>query len=146
MCWEATRKSNRWPRIATKDIPVFKIGQLRNGCVTPYFYSDNVIYSEGKTYVQPIWNFLWPKRYRGIGIHCYSNECTITTEYSCFVEVEGPFNGIKKPYLQEYSLKPSVKMEAVIPKGTIFFQNDNGEMVTTRLRIGKMHVVSKGIL
>ena len=139
MRWEAKRKSNRFARIAIKDIPVFKIAQTRNGLITPYFYSGNIIYIEGKTYVQPIWSLLLPKKYRSKGIHCYNNECVITIDYPYIVDVKGLYNGINRPLLQSYSLKPTVRMDSVIPKGTIFFENDIGEMVTTRLKILKIH-------
>ena len=157
MCWISNEKPVRL--IAEKDIPVFKIGKIGGFMqqVLPYFYVGYGVssYREGKTYsvleeILPVEEGILPNRYTILrGLHSY-NVRNIRLKGALM------FDGLKTPCVQTTTLRTTPQCTDVlvngqlylidgaavilcyIPKGTAYYINKIGEMVSEKLTIVKL--------
>ena len=148
MCWIGLTINKK---IATKDIKCKKIiVYVKNGrysCYAPYYFTTDMIYEIGKGYsrnicAKPLNDFSTYTRITN-GLHSYSEECTAilrmdggiiiktkTTEKVVFTKVhsECSSSGYMEPVL----------VECTIPKGSTYYENKYGEIVSDRLKINKV--------
>ena len=159
MCWTAKKIRNRFPRIAIKDIRTFKIcindpefdpcifkdvngnpiSQSPAKFVFPLIYSGKAMYREGMTYtVSGIEKPLLPLKDRYEGYHSYDRQSCHARKQPVSLCV---FN--KKGHMIYSSGRtPNLSfVECTIPRGSIFFRNENGLIVSNKLRIDKINVL-----
>lgn len=130
MCWRG--KDDR--KIAKKDIPVFKIVYKNPevGLVSCYRYFR---YKVGSIYSSRI------KKKSMVshvcitnGLHSFSNSCKII-EGDRWIDIN-----YKTLELDDYDKDGKLKLyklECVIPRGSAYYKNDHGEIVSSRLKILK---------
>jgi hypothetical protein len=146
MCWHG-KLENR--KIATEDLKCYKI--VLKFSYEPFFrpyYRCNkspIIYEVGKTY----YGVICPAKVIEDtdlitiheGIHCYDLSVLICKFYKDKYEVKyllphGVFLNLGTFSSRTYC--KAVLMECTIPKGTIYYMNDKGEIVTEKLIINKV--------
>lgn len=137
-------------RIAEDDVMVYKVFMMSrlntNILTTPY---KRFQYEEGKTYHAKIYTFV-SDTYSGnikidSGIHCYSKQCeflrysesdiTMRRASTIHVKLEKEQS---KPDILSYRADMyyhPVVVECIIPKGTRYFINTAGEIVTESLTV-----------
>lgn len=150
MCWHGILENKK---IATEDVKCYKI-VLRFVdepylCFRPYFRYKNtpMEYEIGKTYHDKI--CLEITKYTGHvtihkGIHCYDSSvciCSFYGDYGKQYEVSNlllctTFSKIGTFFSR--SDCEAVLVECTIPKGTLYYVNDEGEIVTEKLIINKV--------
>ncbi len=137
MCWEG-KVSDR--KIATRDIKTKKIVEFINGSYCGYF-QRNFRYELGKTYTAKI------KPYEqepsdtycmiDAGLHSYAWDTKMTrSTYSDIVIICSRECGILSRRFYFFS-NPILAMECTIPKGTVYYENKCGEIVSEKLIINK---------
>ena len=130
MCWTGNITDKH---IAKADMPVYKVLLINgNDLLSPYrkmLYFRNILYIEK---IKPI-----GEEEIGIeaGLHCYSGSCTVKmknayTNRDIIVDTKRCFrlyyesdNGIMAVF------------RGVIPKGTVYYENEHGEIVSEGLKI-----------
>ena len=164
MCWTTKKIRNRFPRIAIKDIRTFKIcinNPEFGSCIFkdvngnpisqspvkfafPLIHSDKAMYREGMTYtVSGIEKPLLPLKNRYKGYHSYDRQSCYVSKPTASLCV---FN--KKDRMID-SCGRTINLsfvECTIPRGSIFFRNENGHTVSNKLRIDKIHVLEDKII
>ena len=137
MCWEG-KVSDR--KIATRDIKTKKIVEFINGSYCAYF-RRNFRYELGKTYTAKI------KPYKqepsdthciiDTGLHSYAWDTKMTRiTDGDIVVVCARECGIRMGRF--YFLRNHILvMECTIPKGTVYYENEDGEIVSEKLIINK---------
>lgn len=132
MCFILDIKS--FPRIALKDIKVKKLFlHTKDKYVTPYRkfeYEKGVVYkSKLKLHCPSIYEM-----YIDEGLHSYTDK----TEIDSYASVDSHYNvKINGRWCSLYTFEYNgvcVK-ECIIPKGSIYFVNKEGEVVSNRLRL-----------
>ena len=151
MCWHGILKNRK---IATEDLKCYKIVSKFNyePFFRPYFRCNDspMIYEVGKTYYGKI----CPEKVAGganliaihEGIHCY--------DLSVHIFHRDKYEVYRDKYEVNYLLPcgiflklgifssrtdcKAVLMECTIPKGTLYYMNDKGEIVTEKLIINKV--------
>ena len=159
MCWTAKKIRNRFPRIAIKNIRTFKIcinnpefdscvfkdvngnpiSQSNDKFVFPHFHPDKAMYREGMTYtVIGIEKPLLPMKDRYEGYHSYDRQSCYVRKPSVSLCV---FN--KKDHMIDSCGRTTNLsfVECTIPRGSIYFRNENGHIVSNKLRIDKINVL-----
>lgn len=150
MCWEIKRckfdkNPEKYHKIAKKDIFVYKIGYEEDNGFSPYFrdefiYKPNIFNDEIKLHMK-----IWCFETFGIneGYHSYSGECFIEQycKYDDFVGIYSHRNGKVITYdctkydIEEKNIK--IKMASIgkfiIPKGSEYYKNGDGEIVSSKL-------------
>lgn len=149
MCWKIDKWTycqdcKRYNKVAEKDIEVYKIGYKKYNKFTSYFrddfsYKANIPNEEIKLYMDSnhLYDFCVDK-----GHHSYSGECNyfylIWIGNEAF-NIESPlkiYKGEKeKPirFIEEF-INNSINIgKFIIPKGTEYLENENGEIVSTQL-------------
>ena len=134
MCWGTNRPIKKCRHIADKDIETFKIINSDN---TPYYYGD-IVYEVGK--VCPIIK-LRRNSFDEIekGYHSYSKE-------KCYIDEYGsgkyPDRCVKRKFdcipICNYSHKlcDGYKLaDFIIPKGTKYYENEWGEIVSETIKM-----------
>lgn len=138
MCWESYNKPIK--KKAEKDIAVFKI-------ITRDFksYYRSYKYKLNHTYRTRIGQILHPTLYTFSifeGFHSYSKECEITRYNNSFnlfpkkvkmFEVRSKCN--KKFRLDAFQIEKVLKVNCIIPKGSLYYENEDGEIVSSSIRI-----------
>ena len=153
MCW-ISKEAPVWSE-AKRDIPVFKVGRISNDYrhpVMPYFFSHCISgYREGETYNE----FSVDRsktHYDAIqdgcfavykGFHSYSPEhlCFTSNGVEKFEIGIGVYNTDKVcPYVSSYAYCHTfcAVIFCVIPKGSKYVINSNGEVVSDALRVEKI--------
>jgi hypothetical protein len=125
MCWKS---NNLIAKKADKDIVVYKMGFIKNNIFTSY-YRDGFQYNKNNSNLPIIkiqvinTNCIYSIEK---GYHCYSKYCQIN---------------LNKQYFNIYSIS-GVKIDYyfyadigkfIIPKGTIYYENKDGEIVSEKL-------------
>lgn len=141
------------PLTAEKDIHVFKVVVLKGplfglGYVgIPYYYNDKgVIYEKGKKYTSKIF-YEEEAMIINEGLHSYLPEMTDlfvrdeTLWLDVLLEVVGNSGEITN-YQGFGGLELGV-MECVIPVGATYFLNENGEVVSNRLRVTRINKIDE---
>ena len=135
MCWIS--RINNIIRVAEEDIECFKIVRLNSGKILSYFqefeYSIDSLYSI-KTSLK-----IYKKDYFGYviteGFHSYSKSSNINPKASLgFFIVTSYRNAI----LEYYSKEIALIAKCIIPKGSEFIMNEDGEIVSTSIIIKKI--------
>lgn len=141
MCWIG---DNKHKHIATEDIKCKKVLYKpdTNLYLSPIY---NVEYKVGETYTSnPIKTKLYGSRPHLIileGIHCYSAKTKALMTNDTFGKkilmiYSLRFLNGKYKYSPLLSWGPySVIMECIIPKGTVYYENENGEIVAQKLKV-----------
>lgn len=138
MCWVGYRTklgSKQFRKKAEEDIPVFKvclkdIWNNESNLAYAYYYQKK--YEVGKTYTEcvrlvrthgnhPIYKIKE-------GLHCYSDKCNLEAINDCLLV---KFNKTAIDY--HPSGDKLVRLDCIIPKGTRYYINDTGEIVTTKI-------------
>lgn len=129
MCWISRQKPEA--RIAGKDIPVIKILKFNNYTLFSFHYKFN--YFKNRKYEI---NNLEINDYSFIsyytitkGFHSYSNDCKIIPLQSNFFKII-----YNNKYVDAYPT-PFVKASCIIPKGSEYYLNENGEYVSNSIKI-----------
>ena len=124
MCWAAISIFDRIPKRAKTDIEVYKV--VNSGKYAPF---QTYVYSINKEELEIKIDVILPARISR-GYHSFSNKCRIekdskgTSIYSLYRKSECIF----------YSNQPLENIhKAVIPKGSLYFINRAGEMVSNRI-------------
>ena len=146
MCWNGILKNRK---IATEDLKCYKIVSKFNyePFFRPYFRCNDspMIYEVGKTYYSKICPTKAMEDTGLItiheGIHCYDLSVHICKFHRDKYEVRyllpyGEF--LKIGAFSSRTYCKAVLMECTIPKGTLYYMNDKGEIVTEKLIINKV--------
>lgn len=139
MCWRGFKAEKK---IAQKDFNVYKV--LRsNGknslLISPFRYFP---YSLGKEYKAEIHVedaiFPYEKDIINEGLHCYSEHCMVR-QLNGYIKVDNssgrPLECYNVPSYPSYFL---VVIKCTIPKGTVYYENGNGEIVTEKYILNKV--------
>ncbi len=135
MCW--TGNSN--PIVAKDDIPCKKIVKVlyrppRKIYVPFFMHAKSIEYVIGETYTSEIRiRYQWEDGFKEIdvGLHCYSKD--VKTQH---LQTGIAVNFLNNPNGRYYSnIYNPVLMNCIIPKGTTYYENNNGEIVTEKLKI-----------
>lgn len=136
MCWTTKFKSCAEMRTAEEDIEVFKIAIDNRERIVSYFYYKE--YNVGKTYKMDFNEkpfFVSASKLFNIdsGFHSYSTKCRINLNvYDNGYILDIIFYGT---LLQSYSHVGLVKLNCIIPKGSHYYENEYGEIVSDSLKI-----------
>ena len=163
MCWLSREIPVK--RIAEKDIPVFKIGQIVQADVDkkkviPYFYPDKTIgtvvhmkgYEEGKAYEEKniSYGFLYGRFFIDRGLHSYSLDniriktndiaskyrdkptIQVMTHKTTLISNDVLRNG------QCYDTNRIAVLLCTLPKGTTYYVNEVGEIVSDKIKVEKI--------
>ena len=119
MCWFGLNKSI----VAEKNIKVFKICLKKKGKILSYY--NEFVYEVGAEYSATfgirIKDFGRIAIYEGL--HSYSSDCCLKI-YKEGIYCDWFGRG-----------EPIVKVDCIIPKGAIYYENEKGEIVSNRLEI-----------
>ena len=135
MCWSGI-KNESIAKIAVENIPVFKICvKDLHGRVVPYYYPGSLVYDKGLTYrseVNCVRSSIGIYKI-DVGLHSYSPKCTIVVKSYNWVNILSP----ELLKIGEYyvSLDTTCMLLCVIPKGSIYYVNKNGEYVSSKLTV-----------
>jgi hypothetical protein len=138
MCWAG--KNN--PQIAKEDIKVFKvvIAGNNNSFFCSIYYK--FMYRLGFVYSSRIKKKLFDSAQIKItkGIHSYSKYCKIAASKDLLfirnrMNNEASIDVFSKYYL--FSQQDFYRLECIIPKRSAYYENENGEIVSSRLKIIK---------
>lgn len=122
-----------------------------DGKVVPYFFNanNNINYKEGKTY----WLFRNPKIIKlkeegvyliSMGFHSYNMNVDVEKVLDTldgrhyYTAVYTLYKGMM---LSGYSLDGLRYMECTIPKGTTYYENEKGEIVSRKIRVEKIEEI-----
>lgn len=145
MCWIGN-KAHR--KIAKEDIKCKKIISLdfKANFYTPYYRMDDMVYELGKLYSCNTLSIGAVDKKGNIrisrGFHCYGKYVAVCrpnalseigTQYDYLVHMIGkPYQG----YWRNSTRKP-ILVECTIPSGSIYYENEDGEIVSDHLRIDR---------
>ena len=143
MCWEInkwayTQNTKKYRKVADKDIFVYKLGYKDGNGFSPYYrdefiYNANMPNEEIKLYVNSsqVFDFRVDE-----GYHSYSGEC----KYFYEIWPRGKIFCVEtinkeKPtsFIGDYFDKSNIIGEFIIPKGTEFYENEFGDIVSSQL-------------
>lgn len=136
MCWVGYMKDRR---CALEDVTVYKILEKRyshgdhfDGLFSPVL---GMKYEIGKTYtpdfeIIPFYNSGYDTCSISIGLHCYSEDNKIIVSNDGDITVIG---GTR--YASHGNTIVPIIVRCIIPKGTIYYINSRGEIVTEKLTL-----------
>lgn len=147
MCWIG-KQSNK--NIATKDIEVFKLmywdetAEIYEPPFQRFTYKPNNTYEIA---ISQLGITQMHKDYIRIdyGFHCYSNDkCYCEKSINCKLFLVKSNNAHLEWYTDEkiafkepHIFKPLKRVKCIIPKNTMYYENNEGEIVTTKIIITK---------
>jgi len=149
MCWKGDIKHKR---IATEDICCKKIISTSEDKMLRAWFRRNHVYHIGETYtarISPVPSTVGETRIIiHNGLHCYDNKVGITSVNMIngeppYLVVRRLFHGLREyyqPFLEgmgAVEVRPII-VECIIPKGTVFYENEWGEIVAETLKIIKI--------
>ena len=155
MCWETIEKKHTQPKVARKTIKVFKLvaKNVYGYGYTPYFMDmSDVVYKRGCTYThgKPLvlhdpGAFCGTSYYINEGFHSYNSSKVVLDQHWSYYDVvwSATRDGHK---LCPYSIPPSwrpplYKMQCIIPKGTTYYENQYGEIVSEAIVVKGFHII-----
>ena len=129
MCYKAFTKKAKTKQVAEKDIKVYKICVNTDHMVVSYFQKYIYVPLE-ITHEIPI-TFVeeFGLNYVTDGYHSYKN-CKWYPHLSKYRYLSAVIEGTFKTYYYKSSV---VIAEFIIPKGTIYYENTNGEIVSNQI-------------
>lgn len=146
MCWTTRKAKLAKQKIADRPIRVFKVCQTINEgtSVVPYFYCFNIEYKTGDTYTinlnEPSFEFDTLVYTIQKGFHSYNSaKNTILTANHVIVSVRCE-RGYRIGYYEK--CKHLVKVDCTIPKGSTYYENEIGEIVSDTIRIDSFTPIS----
>lgn len=136
MCWRAFKAEKK---IAQKDFNVYKVlmRNVENSLLfSPFRHFPYCLGKEYKAEIhveEAIFNTI------DEGLHCYSEDCMVK-EFCKSIIVGNPYGETLEGYTSElYRLGTSpVVVKCTIPKGSAYYENINGEIVTEKYILNKM--------
>jgi len=140
MCWRAFKAEKK---IAQKDFNVYKVLMRNvesNLLISPFMYFPYCLGEEYKAEIH-VEEAIFPYEKDTInkGLHCYSEECMVKDVYKS-IAVGNAYGQNIECYTSEfYRLGTSpVVIKCTIPKGTAYYENSNGEIVTEKYTLDKI--------
>lgn len=137
MCWNS--KKHQKVRIARRNIKVLKVVQQKpNNCTEffPYYYEGNCSYvlNEESPFVHiKLEDLSQPKRHYcykiNTGYHSYKR----SLQYMIVLNV-GIFIDNRHFFPRRYETYEVCIMECIIPKGTMYYLNEDGEYVSEKIK------------
>ena len=135
MCWSSKTLEKR---IATKDIKTFKIGFIKNDRL--YSYYKYFLYDFNRLYETTIHSELLGEFYMiNQGFHSYNPKkcsyfCNITYRH---IDVQSKITGelIDRYYDNLIFIYDIIVFKCIIPKGTVYYENEHGEIVSEAIII-----------
>lgn len=145
MCYQGSCFISKKARIAKRNIKVFKFAiEAPGGKVVPYFFPNrNIIYyEEGKEYTSKIHYFY--DRFNNDfiideGLHSYNKKLCWYKKDSHFINMHSLFIS---PTMYFDTREELLKLDCHIPKGSIYYINCSGEMVSDKLVVDKIQKVN----
>lgn len=151
MCWKTHYLTYTKRRIAENDIKVYKVVKAMGGGIYSYFMvknygffdDDEIIkdeyfipwqFANVQAITQPSGHFLYTIVF---GYHSYS--ANVGTSYVNYGDEEKAFVVCGTQYQYDEHLRI---MECVIPKGTAYYENEHGEIVSELIKIKKIYIPS----
>lgn len=133
MCFNLDIKSI--PRIATKNIKVQKLFiHIKDKFISPYMEFE---YERGVVYKSKLrFNYTPYGLYIDKGLHSYTNETKITVVNhvdSCYCSLS--LNDMNYSLFAFDKNNDVCIRECIIPKGSIYFMNKEGEIVSNKLKL-----------
>ena len=130
MCWKSYKYSDKKCRIAETDIKTFKILRLEKHTLCAYY--QNYDYTIGKLNSVNSLELIGNKIFEGFHSYDLNNDCLSALEGIVVQGKEGVF-------LDYYSRADHiVKVECIIPKGSEYYENSLGEIVSNKLIVDKI--------
>jgi len=131
MCWVSKTLKKR---IATKDIKTFKVGDVIDDQLKSYyqdfFYDFNLLYSTNvePDYIHPYFHYILN------GFHSYNfKKCKyFKDKFTNMLSVKS-----SRIVIDKYYSSASV-VECIVPKGTEYYENEYGEIVSNQIIINKI--------
>lgn len=140
MCYQGSCFISKKVRFAKRNIKVFKFAlEAPGGKVVPYFFSRKIsCYEEGKEYTSKIHCF-----YEGFGndliidegLHSYNKKLCWYKKDSHFINMHSLF---LSPAMYFDIRDGLLKLDCHIPKGSKYYINCSGEMVSDKLVVDKI--------
>jgi hypothetical protein len=136
MCWVGYIKDRK---CALEDITVYKILEETNNLGDDFtgLFSPvrGMKYEIGKTYtpnlrIKPFYNYVCDECSISIGLHCYSEDNKIIVSNDGDITVIGG----SRYAAHGHTIIPII-VRCIIPKGTIYYINSSGEIVTEKLTL-----------
>ena len=146
MCWSSFSKPEL--KVAEDNIPVTKIVKIIYGDIRAYYME--VKYSIGKTYhfkreleSELLFPELFPpdgSYYRITeGFHSYKSSCPIDSKISLYTTLNVGYPAHDSRILAQYSMicnsyRTLGIMSCIIPKGSKYYENEDGEIVSEAIK------------
>lgn len=142
MCYRGNCFISKKARTAKKDIKVFKFAiEAPGNKIIPYFFSRDFIYEEGMEYLSIINSY---KEYDGTliirqGLHSYNRKlCWYRRKKSShYINIHSLFLNPCMYYDDREGIR-LVRLDCHIPKGSTYYINCSGEMVSDKLVVDKI--------
>jgi len=139
MCWYSYKEPIK--KVAENDVPCFKVVQLNDdgSLVSVYFEK---VYKPKRTYkhknIMPKKVNYTSKRYFSLireGLHSYATDVEITIDNECSMIMVKEFVKVSKIPLWFSNNFKFAKVNCIIPKGAEYYENEQGEYVSTKLKV-----------
>lgn len=127
MCWKSYKYSDKKCRIAETDIKTFKILSLRKHTLRSYYQNYN--YTIGKLNSVNSLELGGNKILEGFHSYDLNNDCLLIVDG---IVVQGKGGEFLDCYIYANHI---VKVECIIPKGSEYYENSLGEIVSNKLII-----------
>lgn len=130
MCWKSYKYSDKKCRIAETDIRTFKILRLKKHTLSAYY--QNYDYIIGKINSVNSLELIGNEIFEGFHSYNLNNDCLSVVGGIVVQAKEGGF-------IDYYSrIDHIVKVECIIPKGSEYYENSFGEIVSNKLIVDKI--------
>ena len=97
--------------------------QLGEHCVMPIPISPNPVHTNGNCRIEE-------------GLHCYSQENKVKIYNNCYgMQILAPYADLNVKIYSSYFDTIPVIVKCIIPEGTTYYTNKNGEIVTEKMII-----------
>jgi hypothetical protein len=137
MCWIGKITDKHIAKAG--DIPVYKVLLMRdNRLFSPY---QNMLYIENMLYTKDIEPEIGEKEIRiEKGLHCYSGSCMVKmkddhTDRDIVVDMKRRSRLYYGSYGRNNDDGIMTVFRGVIPKGTVYYENEHGEIASEELKI-----------
>lgn len=144
MCWIGTKDNEIEMQIAAEDIPIFKVVECKGCIFSPYYYSIGVTYILGEEYrtgmkIRTVEDYMVVES----GFHSYSRQDCFYADIGYGISIYLRNSRAKEEkkdgdwcLINRFDYTPYdeiVVLEGIIPKGSCYYKNDNGEIVSDRI-------------
>ena len=136
MCWTGKITDKH---IATAgDMPVYKVLLIKgNDLLSPY---REMLYFKDILYIEKIRPIGEEEISIEAGLHCYSGSCTVKMKNAyndkyILVDTKRHFRVYYESFRSDTDNRIMAVFRGVIPKGTVYYENEHGEIVSEGLKI-----------